>query len=156
MAAGTLGSLAGGWLADWALRRTSRAYFLVSGLGFVAGLPLIAVALALPGLWPAATAMFFAEFFLFLNMGPINAIIVAVTDLRAHSMAFAANILVIHALGDAFSPTMIGAASDLWGGGQAGLTKALLAASALLAPAAAFCFLGMRHYDADTERISHA
>jgi MFS family permease len=156
VAAGTLGSLAGGWLADWALRRTSRAYFLVSGLGFVAGLPLIAVALALPGLRPAATAMFFAEFFLFLNMGPINAIIVAVTELRAHSMAFAANILVIHALGDAFSPTLIGAASDLWGGGQAGLTKALLAASALLAPAAAFCFLGMRHYDADARKVAHA
>ncbi|MBI5239525.1 MAG: MFS transporter [Elusimicrobia bacterium] len=155
VAAGALGSLAGGWLADWALRRTSRAYFLVSGLGFVAGLPLIAVALALPGLRPAAAAIFLAEFFLFLNMGPINAVIVAVTDLRSHSMAFAANILVIHALGDAFSPTLMGAASDLWGGGQAGLTKALLAGSTPLALAALFCFLGMRHYDADSRRTSH-
>ena len=142
--------------ADKALRWTSRAYFLVSGLGFVAGLPLLALALALPGLRPAAATMFLAEFFLFLNMGPINAVIVSVTESRSHSMAFAANILVIHLLGDAFSPALIGAASDLWGGGQAGLTKALLAASVPLVLAAAFCFLGTRRYDADAGRITHA
>jgi predicted MFS family arabinose efflux permease len=156
VAAGALGSLTGGWLADWALRRTSRAYFLVSGLGFAVGLPLIVAALALPELRTAAAVIFLAEFFLFLNMGPINAVIVAVTDLRSHSMAFAANILVIHAFGDAFSPTLMGAASDMWGGGQAGLTKALLAGSAPLALAALFCFLGMRCYDADAGRVAHA
>lgn len=156
VAAGALGSLAGGWLADWALRRTSRAYFLVSGVGFALGLPLVLTALALPELRSAAAAIFLAEFFLFLNMGPINAVIVAVTDLRSHSMAFAANILVIHALGDAFSPTLMGAASDLWGGGQAGLTRALMTGSAPLALAALCCFLGMRCYDADARKVSHA
>jgi len=154
--AGALGSLTGGWLADWALRRTSRAYFLVSGLGYVLGLPLAAADLAMPGLRLCAAAIFCAEFFLFLNIGPINAVIVAVTDVRSHSMAFAANILVIHALGDAFSPTLIGWASDAWGGGPTGLTRALLAACAVLALAAAFCFMGMRHYDSDAGRIAHA
>jgi MFS family permease len=156
VAAGALGSLAGGWLADWALRWTSRSYFLVSAFGYVVGLPLAVAALLAPGLRLAASGIFLAEFFLFLNMGPINAVIVAVTELRSHSMAFAANIFVIHALGDAFSPTLIGAASDRWGAGPAGLTKALLAAASALALAAAFCFLGMRHYDADVRRIGDA
>jgi hypothetical protein len=95
--------------------------------------------------------MFMAEFFLFLNMGPINAVIVSVTRPQARSMAFAANILVIHALGDAVSPALIGLGSDRWG-----LTPALLAACGALALAAGFCFLGLRHYDVDAGRIGHA
>ena len=149
--AGVLGSLSGGALADLALRWTSRSYFLVSGLGYTAGLPLAAAALLAPSPRLCVLAMFCAEFFLFLNMGPINAIIVSVTQTRARSMAFAANIFVIHALGDAVSPTFIGLVSDRWG-----LTPALLAACAALAPAAIFCFLGLRHYDADAGVIGHA
>ncbi|MDD5629167.1 MAG: MFS transporter [Elusimicrobia bacterium] len=151
VAAGLLGSLFGGWIADRALRWTSRSYFWVSGLGYVAGLPLAAAALLAPSLRLCVAAMFLAEFFLFLNMGPINAVIVSVTRPEARSMAFAANILVIHALGDAASPTLIGLASDRWG-----LTSALLAACGALALAAAFCFSGLRHYDEDSGRIAHA
>jgi predicted MFS family arabinose efflux permease len=146
--AGALGSLGGGWIADRALRWTSRSYFWVSGLGYVAGLPLAAAAFWAPSARLCVAAMFLAEFFLFLNMGPINAVIVSVTKPQARSMAFAANILVIHALGDAVSPTLIGLASDRWG-----LTPALLAACGALAAAAGFCFLGLRHYDADAGRM---
>ncbi|MCX5794369.1 MAG: MFS transporter [Elusimicrobia bacterium] len=149
--AGLLGSLCGGWLADRALRWTSRSYFWVSGLGYVAGLPLAAAALLAPTPRLCVAAMFCAEFFLFLNMGPINAVIVSVTKPHARSMAFAANILVIHALGDAASPTLIGLASDRWG-----LTPALLTACGALALAAAFCFLGLKHYDADAGRVGYA
>jgi predicted MFS family arabinose efflux permease len=149
--AGLLGSLCGGWLADWALRWTSRSYFWVSGLGYAAGLPLAAAALLAPSLRLCVSAMVLAEFFLFLNMGPVNAVIVSVTAPRARSMAFAANILLIHALGDAVSPTLIGLGSDRWG-----LTPALLTACAALAPAAGFCFWGLRHYDADAGRIGDA
>ena len=148
---GIFGSVAGGWLADWTLRWTSRSYFWISGLGYALGLPLAVCALLARDLRLAVTAIFLAEFFLFLNMGPLNAIIVTVTRPNARSMAFAANILVIHALGDAASPALIGLASDRWG-----LTRALLAASAALAPAAVFCLLGLRRYDEDAERILHA
>ncbi|MDD5657146.1 MAG: MFS transporter [Elusimicrobia bacterium] len=148
---GLLGSLTGGWLADWALRRTSRAYFLVCGAGYALGLPFAAAALLAPSLPASSAAMLLAEFFLFLNMGPINAIIVAVIAPRLRSMAFAANILVIHALGDAVSPALIGLASDRWG-----LTAALLSAIAALAPAAGFCWLGLGTYDADAGRVGHA
>ncbi|MBI3552957.1 MAG: MFS transporter [Elusimicrobia bacterium] len=148
---GIVGSLAGGWLSDWALRFNSRAHFLVSGLGLVAGMPLAMVALLSRNFHVAAGALFLAEFFLFLNMGPLNAVIVAVTDLKSRSMAFAANIFVLHALGDAISPAIIGAASDAWN-----LRAALFGASFALGLAGLLCFWGMRHYDRDCARVQHA
>lgn len=141
---GIAGSLSGGWLADWALSRTSRAYLLVSAAGLFLGMPLAALSLMAPSLTLAAAALFLAEFFLFLNMGPLNAAIVSVVPAGGRSMAFAANILVIHALGDAVSPTLIGAASDRWG-----LRPALMGACLFLGLASAFCGLGMRRYDED-------
>lgn len=144
---GVLGSLSGGWLSDWALRLTSRAYFLVSGLGLLVGMPLAGLSLITRELTWALAALFMAEFFLFLNMGPLNAIIVAVTSPRLRSMAFAANILVIHALGDAISPAIIGWASDHWG-----LKASLLGSCLGLGLAGALCLRGMRCYDRDAAR----
>lgn len=148
---GIAGSLAGGWLADWALKRTSRAYLLVSGAGLLLGMPLAAAAIAAPGVVSATAALFLAEFFLFLNMGPLNAVIVSVIEAGSRSMAFAANIFVIHALGDAVSPALIGMASDRWG-----LKTALLAACLFLGLASAFCAAAMSHYDEDARKIAHA
>lgn len=141
---GLIGSLAGGWLADRALARTSKAYFLVSGLGLALGMPFALLALQARSLEAALAALVVAETLLFLNMGPLNAVIVAVTPLPERSMAFAANIFVIHALGDAVSPTIIGALSDRFG-----LRPALGVACAALGVAGALCFAGMRRYDED-------
>ena len=58
------------------------------------------------------------------------------------TMAFAVNIFLIHALGDAVSPTLIGYVSDV-----ANLKTALFGATAFLGLAAAFCFWGMYQYD---------
>lgn len=141
---GILGSLAGGWLSDLGLKFTSKSYLLVSGLGLLIGAPLAGLAVASGGLKLAVAAIFAAEFFLFLNMGPLNAVIVAVTPLSERSMAFAANILVIHALGDAISPAIVGSLSDRFG-----LRPALGTACFALAVASAFCFACMPVYDED-------
>jgi hypothetical protein len=53
--------------------------------------------------------IFLAVFFLFLNTGPSNAILANVTRPSVRANAFALNILVIHALGDAISPPLLGA-----------------------------------------------
>ncbi len=55
---------------------------------------------------------FFAVSFLFMNIGPANTAIANVTDPAVRSTAFAVNIFVIHALGDAISPPLIGAVAD--------------------------------------------
>ncbi len=145
VAAGALGSLAGGWLGDWGLRRTPRAYFILSGLGLALSVPLGLATLFAGALKTALAFLFFTEFFVFLNTGPLNALIADSTPLSMRSMAFAANIFAIHALGDAASPTVIGWASDI-----AGLRTALTMTIGALAAAAGLCFWGCRYIPLST------
>jgi MFS transporter, Spinster family, sphingosine-1-phosphate transporter len=142
---GLVGSLLGGWLADALRRRASDADLIVSGIGLIAGTPFAAAAIMATNLHFAVGALFIAETLLFLNMGPLNAAIVSVTRLETRSMAFAANILVIHLLGDAASPFLIGWGSDLFG-----LSRALLLACVALGVGGVFCFLARAHFDADS------
>ncbi len=53
-----------------------------------------------------------AEFFIFLNTGPLNAAIVNSVAAPIRSTAISVNLLTIHLLGDAFSPGLIGRISD--------------------------------------------
>ncbi len=147
---GILGSLAGGWISDWILKFNSRAYFLVSGLGMLIGLPLAASALLTGNQTVSIAALFLAECFIFLNMGPLNAIIASVTRIGNRSMAFAANIFIIHALGDAISPTLIGAVSD-----RVGLKVALLYSLVGLGFAGLLCLSGLSRYDRDYAQATH-
>lgn len=148
---GLVGSLAGGWLADRLRARAADADLIVSGVGLVAGMPFAAAAILAPTLPLAIAALFVAEALLFLNMGPLNAAIVSVTRLETRSMAFAANIFVIHLLGDAASPTAIGWASDHFG-----LSSALLGACAALGLGGAFCFAARAGYGVDAARAARA
>jgi fucose permease len=53
-----------------------------------------------------------AEFFLFLNTGPLNAAIVNSVSAPVRATAIGVNFFVIHCFGDTFSPQIIGAISD--------------------------------------------
>jgi predicted MFS family arabinose efflux permease len=97
-----------------------------------------------PSLIQSIGAMFFAEFFLFLNTGPLNTVIVNVTSPAVRAMAFAVNIFFIHALGDAISPAILGWLSDLWG-----LRNALMLAPLFILMAAFFTFLCKRYIEKD-------
>jgi MFS family permease len=134
--AGIIGTLAGGWLGDYCQRRRPDGYLLVSGWGFVCGIPAALVAFTTSDLQTSLIAMAVAEICLFLNTGPLNTVIVNVTRHDMRVKAFAANIFVIHALGDAVSPAIIGVLSDHWG-----LGNALLSTVAAIALAAVFCFV---------------
>jgi multidrug resistance protein len=109
--AGIFATLLGGWLGDHYLRRTNKAYYLVSAIGMLIGLPTMAAAIYLIGT-PMYVSMFLAEFFLLLNTGPLNAAIVNSVSASIRGTAIAVNLLTIHLLGDAFSPTLIGWVSD--------------------------------------------
>ncbi len=148
---GLVGSLAGGWLADALRPRAPDADLLVSGAGLIAGMPLAALALVAPSLWLSVAALFAAETLLFLNMGPLNSAIVSVTRLETRSMAFAANILVIHLLGDAASPALIG-----WGSDHFGLTRAMLAACLALGVGGWLCFRARADFSVDAAAAAGA
>ncbi|MEK6775420.1 MAG: MFS transporter [bacterium] len=145
--AGITGTLTGGWLGDYFQKKHGRGYLTVSGWGFIAGAPVTAYAILAHSLTGCLTAMFFAEFFLFLNTGPLNTVIVNVTQPGMRSMAFAVNIFFIHALGDACSPAILGWISDLHG-----LRNALMAAPVAILAAAFFCFICSRFVEEDSAR----
>jgi len=134
--AGILGTLAGGWLGDRWQKRSGKGYLLISGWGFLIGTPFAAWAILAPGLTGCISAIFIAEFFLFLNTGPLNTVIINVSNPAVRAMAFAVNIFFIHALGDAVSPSILGWLSDQWG-----LRSALLVTPLAMVLAGLFCFI---------------
>ncbi len=93
------------------LRRDHRALYLLSAISAGLTIPFAAFAFFGPRgfLLPA---VFVAEFFLFLNTGPLNTAIVNSVAASVRSTAIALNLFIIHALGDASSPRIIGKISD--------------------------------------------
>jgi MFS family permease len=105
--AGIIATLLGGIAGDKLRARFSGAYFLVSGVGILIACPFIFLIAITP--FPYAWIMIFmAEFFLFFNTGPSNTILANVTHPSVRATAFALNIFVIHAIGDAPSPPLLG------------------------------------------------
>lgn len=145
---GVGGTAAGGWLGDRLLRRLPAAYFLVSGVGLTLSVPCAAAVILVEDHTWVLAAIFLAEILIFLNTGPLNAIIANVSRAEVRATAYAANIFLIHALGDAISPAIIGAISD-----RVGLAVAFWIAPATLTLAALFCFWGMRFFAGDVRQL---
>ncbi len=130
---GALGTFLGGKLADNLLKKTHLAYFITIFSSFLLAFPFAAGAVFCQRLLPALFLLSGAIVCIFLPMGPISAALVALTRTRVRSMAFAVNIFIIHALGDAISPVLLGKASDIWG-----LKTAILLGSLAVLPACVF------------------
>lgn len=151
---GLTATLAGGYLGDRLRTRWSGSYFLVSGIGMLVGLPLFLAFLFTP--FPYAWGLLFAaEFCLFFNTGPTNTILANVTHPAIRASAFALNIFIIHALGDAISPTLIGRITDSTklNPGDVGDMNLSFGAGVSLAIflSGVFWMLGAKHLERDTE-----
>ncbi len=151
--AGLLATLAGGITGDLLRKRFPGSYFLVSGLGLWLTVPCILLFMAVP-FNAAWIFIFLAVFFLFFNTGPTNAILANVTHPSIRATGFALNILVIHLLGDAISPPIVGAMADH--SRRAGvppqnvLDAGFLAVSSLLLVGGALWLWGARYLQRDT------
>jgi MFS family permease len=108
---GIVGTLVGGWIAQRWLRTNDRALYLLSFWSVALTLPCGIVVFFGPATW-AIPALFVTEFFLFLNTGPLNTAIVNSVSAPVRATAISFNLFCIHAFGDTFSPTIIGAISD--------------------------------------------
>jgi MFS family permease len=109
---GFVGTFAGGWIGDYFLKYTRRAYLWVSAVATLVAAPLAYLALASPAravYWPALIA---AEVFIFVSTGPINSAIVGEVPANMRAAAMALSIFAIHTLGDVPSPPFIGFISD--------------------------------------------
>jgi len=108
---GIAGTLVGGWIAQRWLRTNHRALYLLSFWSVALTLP-FGVLLFFGPRACAIPALFAAEFFLFLNTGPLNAAIVNSVSAPVRATAVSINLFIIHCFGDTFSPQIIGAISD--------------------------------------------
>jgi MFS family permease len=108
---GIAGTLIGGWIAQRWLRSNHRALYLLSFWSVALTLPCGVLLFFGPHAW-AIPALSAAEFFLFLNTGPLNTAIVNSVSAPVRATAIGFNLFCIHAFGDTFSPQIIGAISD--------------------------------------------
>jgi MFS family permease len=135
---GTVASLAGGWLGDRLLPRTKSAYYLVSAASMGLGIPVMAVALFNRG--PAMVpGIALAGFLLLLNTAPLNAAVINSVGAHIRATAIAVNLFVIHFLGDAFSPWLIGKVSD-----RSSLESGFISTVVATALSSAILFYGMK------------
>ncbi len=135
---GLAGTIVGGAIAQRWSKRTSKALYLVPG---------IAAALATP---PALVCFFgprsltlpslaVAIFLIFLGTGPVNAATINAVRPEIRATALAGQLFLIHALGDAISPRIIGAVSD-----RSTLSVGLGSTLITLVVAAVIFFVGAR------------
>ena len=111
--AGLSGTLVGGWLGDRMDRKTPGGGLRMSGVGLLLAAPFMFLSVQVSGIGPMFAIIFLAQFLLFLNSGPINAAIVNAVPPAFRAFAMGLNVLFIHMLGDALSPTAIGKVADL-------------------------------------------
>lgn len=142
--AGLVSTLLGGFAGDRLRVRFPGSYFLVSGAAMLCGFPLVLGVLVVP--FPAAWGLvFLAVFCLFFNTGPTNTVLANVTHPAMRASAFALNIFIIHVLGDAISPLVIGAIKDAWN-----LAVGFVVVSVMILVAGLLWLWGARYLQRDT------
>lgn len=148
--AGLISTLVGGFVADRLQKRFSGSYFLVSGAGMLLAFPFFVATLFVP--FPAAwVTLFLAVFFVFLNTGPSNAALANVAPAKIRATAFAMNILIIHALGDAISPPILGFVA-----GRSNMNVSFFLVSFAMLVSGVVWLLGMKYLAADTAAAERA
>jgi MFS transporter, Spinster family, sphingosine-1-phosphate transporter len=146
---GLIGTLVGGWVADWRRRHSARADLEVGILGFLGGAACVSVALLAPASW-FVPAFLLAVICLYLYSGPFAAIgqNVVVPPLRASAVTV--GLLIEHLLGDSYAAAAVGLLSDVLGSLQMAL---LVISPTLLLLAAGVAALGLGTIHADTRNM---
>jgi MFS family permease len=149
---GVVGTLAGGWLGDRLDRKIGGGGVMLSAIGFLLGAPLMIAAvkadspvrLHIAGLSidPLVfAALTFAQLFIFLNNGPLNAALVNSVPAPLRAFAFGVAMLLMHLFGDASSPKLIGRISD-----HSNLGVAIMLNAVPVAAGGVVLLLGLRHW----------
>jgi len=105
---GFFGTLAGGWLGDYCLKRSRQGYLWFSAVTTLAAAPVAFLALTAPAPRIYFPAIVVAELLCFMSTGPINAAIANMVSAFERASAMALSIFAIHLLGDVPSPPLIG------------------------------------------------
>lgn len=145
--AGLTSTLAGGFLADRLRVRVRGSDLLISGFGMLVGFPFIAAMLYTP--FPYAWILLFAaSFFIFFNTGPANSAMANVSLPAIRAMAFGLSIFVMHALGDAIAPPLLGLVA-----GHTNMNFAFLAIAAVMLISGLLWIIGAKYLPRDMVTI---
>jgi MFS family permease len=145
--AGFSATLAGGFAGDWLKPRFAGSYFLISAISLTLGFPTVLLVLWTP--FPYCWFFIFLAIFLaFFNTGPTNTILANVTHPAVRASGFAINIFVIHLLGDAISPPIIGFIRDHTATKE--LRWGFVLVSAMFLAGGMIWLLGTRYLEKDT------
>lgn len=110
--AGLVGTFAGGFAATAWRRRNRAAYAWVSALSVAAAVPVAFAAFLATSRVLSMVCLGTAMFLLFLSTGPVNTLILETVPVNLRASAMALAIFMIHALGDIWSPEIVGRLSD--------------------------------------------
>jgi predicted MFS family arabinose efflux permease len=139
VAAGISGTILGGIVAQKWQRTNKGALYLVPAISALLAVPPALVcffgprSMTVPGLAAAV-------FFVFLGTGPVNAATLNAVPASVRATAMAGQLFIIHALGDAISPSVIGVVSD-----YSNLRVGLAVTLVTLVIAAGIFFVGARY-----------
>jgi MFS transporter, Spinster family, sphingosine-1-phosphate transporter len=112
LATGLVGTMVGGWLADYCLRYSRQSYLWLSGITTVLAAPVALLALTTSDRALYLPAIVAAQLLLFMSTGPVSAAIINIVSPLERASAAALTMVLIHLLGDVPSPVLIGYLSD--------------------------------------------
>ena len=138
---GLLGTIAGGFIGDRLDQVRAGGGVTLSAIGLIVAAPLMYGCAVIDGRVALAAMLFLAQFFIFLNNGPLNAAIVNSVPPHLRAFAFGIATLTLHLLGDAGSPAAIGWISDH---SSLGMAIKIDALPVLLG--GLVLFIGLRHF----------
>jgi MFS family permease len=106
--AGLVGTVSGGYLADWLNRRHQGSRVLVCGIGFLLSAPVFAIAVLSRSFLVFGMFFFLTTTLVTFYTGPSTAATQDVVPSSLRASAVAVSLLIAHMLGDAFSPSIVG------------------------------------------------
>ena len=106
--AGLVGTVLGGYMADWLNRRHQGARVLVCGIGFLLSAPSFALAITTHNFLVFSVFFIITTILLTLYTGPSTAATQDVVPAILRASAIAVSLFFAHLLGDAFAPTLVG------------------------------------------------
>lgn len=108
---GILGTFIGGYVTDRAQGRFPNIGVIFSAVTLLLAAPFVFLSLRTQDLTVAYALFFGAMLLLFVNTSPVNALTVSCLPASARATGTAVNVLLIHLLGDAISPELVGVRS---------------------------------------------
>ncbi|HKX30187.1 MAG TPA: MFS transporter, partial [Blastocatellia bacterium] len=108
---GFIGTMVGGVIGDWLVKRVRGAYFWVCAVSSILAAPFTLLAIISQNRTVYLASIFIGITLVFIGNGPINAVLVNLVPATLRTTALGLVVVIIHVLGDGISLSLVGAIS---------------------------------------------